>query len=37
MKLYNTKIIGPKIIETNIFNDKRGFFKEIYQKKLCQK
>ncbi len=34
MKLINTKINGPKIIKTKIFNDKRGFFKEVYQKKI---
>ena len=34
MKLINTKIDGPKIIKTKIFNDKRGFFKEVYQKKI---
>jgi len=34
MKLLKTKIDGPKIIKTKIFNDNRGFFKEVYQKKI---
>ena len=34
MKLLETKIDGPKIIKTKIFNDNRGFFKEVYQKKI---
>ena len=34
MKLLKTKIDGPKIIKTKIFKDNRGFFKEVYQKKI---
>jgi dTDP-4-dehydrorhamnose 3,5-epimerase len=37
MKLIKTKINGPKIIKTKIFNDKRGFFKEVYQRKIISK
>jgi|TARA_B100000768_G_C11210598_1_gene345831 dTDP-4-dehydrorhamnose 3,5-epimerase len=36
MKLLNTKIIGPKILKTKIFYDNRGFFKEVYQKKILK-
>jgi dTDP-4-dehydrorhamnose 3,5-epimerase len=32
MKLLKTKITGPKIIQTKIFKDKRGFLKEIFRK-----
>ena len=34
MKLLNTKFDGPKIIKTTIYTDSRGFFKEVYQKKI---
>lgn len=34
MKLLNTKIDGPKIIKSQIFKDKRGFFKEVYKKNI---
>ena len=34
MKLLKTTIEGPKIIKSKIFNDNRGFFKEVYQKKI---
>ena len=34
MKLLNTKFDGPKIIKTTIHKDTRGFFKEVYQKKI---
>ena len=34
MKLLNTKFDGPKIIKTTIYKDTRGFFKEVYQKKI---
>ena len=38
MKILNTKIKdGPKLIRTKIFHDKRGFFKEIYKKKILMK
>ena len=36
MKLLNTKIKDLKLIKTNIFNDKRGFLKEIFRKKLVK-
>ena len=37
MKLINTKIKnGPKIIKTNIYRDKRGFLKEVFQKKILK-
>ena len=32
MKLLNTKINGLKIIKTKIYNDNRGFLKEVYKK-----
>ena len=31
MKLLKTKIIGPQLIKTKIYNDKRGFVKEVYK------
>ena len=34
MKLLKTKINGPKIIKTKIFNDSRGFLKETYKKNI---
>ena len=34
MKLIKTKIPGPLIIKTNIFNDKRGFLKETFRNNL---
>tara|TARA_B100000780_G_C21091173_1_gene439761 strand:+ start:304 stop:831 length:528 start_codon:yes stop_codon:yes gene_type:complete len=34
MILLKTKIDGPKIIKSTIFKDKRGFLREIYQKKF---
>ena len=34
MILLKTKIKGPQIIKTKIFKDKRGFLKEVYQRKL---
>ena len=37
MKLLNTKIAGPKIIQTEIHSDKRGFLKEVYKQKLIKK
>lgn len=38
MKLLNTKIKdGPKLIKTNIYKDKRGFFKETYRCSLIKK
>jgi len=37
MELTNTKIIGPKLIKTNLFYDKRGFVKEVYKQNLLPK
>ena len=34
MKLLKTKIDGPKIIKTKIYNDNRGFLKETYKKNI---
>jgi dTDP-4-dehydrorhamnose 3,5-epimerase len=37
MKLIQTKLKDLKLIKTNIFKDKRGFFKETYQNRLEEK
>ena len=37
MKIQNLKIKGLKLIKTNIYTDKRGFLKEVYQKRLLNK
>ena len=37
MKIKNAKISGLKIIQTKIFFDKRGFFKEVYKNNLIKK
>ena len=37
MKTKNVKISGLKIIQTKIFFDKRGFFKEVYKNNLIKK
>ena len=37
MKLIKTKIDGPKKLKTTIFKDSRGFFKEVYRKKIIGK
>ena len=37
MKLIKTKIKDLLIIKTNIYNDNRGFFKEIEKLKLLKK
>jgi dTDP-4-dehydrorhamnose 3,5-epimerase len=37
MKLIKTKINGPKVIKTKIFKDRRGFLKEVYQKRIIPK
>ena len=34
MKLLKTKIEGPIIIKTKIFNDNRGYLKETYRKNI---
>ena len=36
MRLLNTRFNGPKIIKTTIYKDSRGFFKEVYQKKILR-
>ena len=37
MKILKTKIKDLKIIKSNIYNDNRGFLREIYKKKSCWK
>ena len=37
MKIKNVKISGLKIIETKLFFDNRGFFKEIFKNNLIKK
>ena len=37
MKIVKTKIKDLILIKTKIFNDKRGFFKEIFQSKIKKK
>ena len=37
MKIKSVKISGLKIIQTKIFSDKRGFFKEVYKNNLIKK
>ena len=37
MKLINTKIKDLKIIKTQIYKDKRGYLKEVYQNRLIKK
>ena len=37
MKIVKTKIKGLLIIKTNIYKDKRGFFKEIVKEKILKK
>jgi len=37
MKVINTKILGLKIIKSNNFYDSRGFFREVFKKKLIKK
>ena len=37
MKIKSVKISGLKIIQTKIFFDKRGFFKEVYKNNLIKK
>ena len=34
MKLLKTKIAGPKKIKTILYKDSRGYFKEVYQKRI---
>ena len=37
MKIIKTKIKDLVLVKTSIFKDKRGFFKEIYKKKILKK
>ena len=37
MKILKTKIKDLKIIKSNIYNDNRGFLREIYKKKVVGK
>ena len=37
MKIIKTKLQDLRLIKTNIFKDKRGFFKEIFKNKVEQK
>jgi dTDP-4-dehydrorhamnose 3,5-epimerase len=37
MKIKSVKVSGLKIIQTKIFFDKRGFFKEVYKNNLIKK
>ena len=36
MKLIKTKIKGPKLIKSHIFNDNRGYFKEVFKKNILK-
>ena len=37
MKIIKTKIKGLVILKTNIYEDKRGFFKEVFREKILNK
>ena len=37
MKTIKTKIKGLVLIKTNVFKDKRGFFKEVEKSKILKK
>ena len=37
MKIIKTKIKDLLILKTNIYRDKRGFFKEVFRKKILNK
>jgi dTDP-4-dehydrorhamnose 3,5-epimerase len=37
MKIINTKILGLKILKSKNFYDSRGFFREVFKKKLIKK
>ena len=37
MKIIKTKIKGLLILKTNIYKDKRGFFKEVFREKILNK
>ena len=36
MKLIKTKIIGPMILKSKIYIDRRGYFKEVYRKNILK-
>ena len=36
MKLIKTKIDGPMILKSNIYIDRRGYFKEVYRKNILK-
>jgi len=37
MKIIKTKIKDLLILKTNIYKDKRGFFKEVFKEKILNK
>ena len=37
MKIIKTKIKDLLILKTNIYKDKRGFFKEVFREKILNK
>ena len=37
MKIISTKFSSLKLIEANVFADKRGYLREIYKKKILKK
>ena len=37
MKIVKTKIKGLLILKTDLYEDKRGFFKEVHRKKILNK
>ena len=37
MKIQNTKISGLKILESKNFYDSRGYFREVFKKKIIKK
>ena len=36
MKLIKTKIVGPMILKSKIYIDRRGYFKEVYRKNILK-
>ena len=36
MKLIKTKIVGPMILKSKIYIDRRGYFKEVYRKNIVK-
>jgi len=37
MKIINTKIAGLKILKSNNFYDSRGYFREVFKRKVIKK